>query len=297
MTELKGGRWYTRQDGTTDGPFAAGLVTRYILIGRLEMDDLVSEDKEIWCKVREVSGLIPDAMKGDPDDPMYEERLMAARRWADERFAEDRRANEPEGYIDERRTGDERRDFEYNEIMEHRSLLRSRRQGRSTTSSIISGLFLTAMIGAIAAAGYYAYLNQPEEVVIDCGAPPVAGVNWMNCALQGRDYNSAMLNDAIIRNARMNAANLQSAKLQNADLAYTDMSLAQLQGADLTGADLRGANLTGANMEGALVMNADLSFANLTGTRLVGANFSGVKLNKAIWVDGRTCPDNAVGSC
>ena len=298
MSELKGGRWYTRQEGKTDGPFAAGLVTRYILLGRLEMDDMVSEDKEIWQKVRNVSGLIPDVMKGDPDDPMYEERLMAARRWADERLAEDRRADEPEGYIDERRTNDgDRRDFEFNEVMEHRSLLRNRSNGSSARGSFFSALFLMTIIGGIAATGYYAYLNQPEEVVIDCNAPPVAGVNWMNCALQGRDYSSAMLNNAIIRNARMNAVNLQSAKLQQADIAYTDLSLAQLQNADLTGADLRGANLSGANMQGALVMNADLSFANLTGTRLVGANFSGVKLGKAIWVDGRTCPDNAVGSC
>jgi len=297
MTELTGGRWYTRQEGTTDGPFAAGLVKRYVLLGRLEMDDLVSEDKEIWLKVREVPGLIPDVMKGDQDDPMYEERLMAARRWADERLAEDRRAHEPEDHVDERREGGDRRDFEVSDIMEHRSLLRERERARTVRSSIISALFLTAMVGAIGAAGYYAWLNQPEEVVIDCGAPPAAGVNWMNCALQGRNYDSANLNDAIIRNARLNAVNFQSAQLRNADLAYTDLSLAQMQGADLTGADLRGANLTGANMEGVLANNADLSFANLTGTRLIGANFSGVKLNKAIWVDGSICPDNAVGSC
>lgn len=296
MSDLKGGKWYIKYSGKVEGPFTAGLVSRYILLGRLRMDDEVSEDKQNWLSVKHVPSLIPDILNADMSDPLQKERLMAARRWADERLAADRRSDHTVVQKDERRSS-ERRNDELDEVKLHRSFLAQRTTKAKSQGVLLAGLFLVAIVISIGWSGYYAYQNKPEEVVIDCNAVPGFAVNWTNCILLNKNLRAANLENSVLRNARLTAANLQSANLQGADMAYVDLSQATLIKANLASASLKGANLVNADMQGAKLVNVDLSFANLTGANIRNIDLSGAKLSKAIWVDGSVCGDNAVGRC
>lgn len=96
------------------------------------------------------------------------------------------------------------------------------------------------------------------------------------------DYNRALRGDK----------DLAGAKLEGADLKGVNLCGADLRGAELEEADLQGADLTNANLK-----NADLDEANLKGAKIEGANFRGVELEYTIWVDGRVCSEDSVGSC
>ena len=247
--------------------------------------------------VKDVPSLIPDVLEADEDDPMQQERLLAARRWADERLARDRRDTDAAARANERREARDRRDLELDEVMEHRSILRGRARHKEAKGIFTAELFLAAVVILIAWAGYHAYQNQPEEVIVDCRAAPHFAVNWTNCILLNKNLQSANLESAILLNARLSSANLQTANLKAANMSYIDLSKANLIGADMTGASLKGADLTHADLRGASLVNADLSFANLAGANLRTANLDGVKLNKAIWIDGSTCAAESIGSC
>jgi len=296
MSDLKAGKWYMQRGDKVEGPFAAGLVSRHILLGRLEMNHKVSEDGHNWHFVKDVPSLIPEILKSESDDPMQQERLMAARRWADERLADDRRGADSDARGNERRS-DERRDDEIDDISLHRSLLGKRTSKKTSDSVFTAELFIFAIVILIGWAGYYAYQNKPEEVVVDCSAVPGFAVNWTNCILLSKDLSSANLENALLRNARLTTSNLESANLRGADMAYVDLSRSNLVGADMNSASLKGANLVSANLQGASLVNADLSFANLTDADLRSTNLSGTILNKAIWIDGSVCAEDAVGRC
>lgn len=291
------GGWYTREDGKTCGPFAAGLISRFILLERLSLDDEVSHDKQVWRKIRDVDELVPDVLKGDQDDPFVRERLMAARRWADERYRADRR-NEQESVPDgiSRRAGD-RRDLEVETILKHRSAMRHRISLYRGDNTLTGWLILTAALIGITYIGYYAYQHQAEEVIVDCTMPPTPAANWSNCALQGKVVIDADMRGAILRNANLTGAQFQNVKLDNADLAYSNLSLARIEASSLGQALLIGANLRGAKILNTNMQNADLSFANLTGAVIEGGDWRGVNLHKAIWLDGAICAEGSVGEC
>ena len=297
MSELKTGKWFMQRNGKVEGPFASGLISRHILLGRLQMDDKVSQDGQEWQFVKDVPSLIPDILNADEDDPLQQERLMAARRWADERLATDRRDIDADARADERREARDRRDLELDDVTEHRNILRGRARKGQAQGIFTAELFLTAVVILIGWAGYYAYQNQPKEVVIDCQAVPKFAVNWTNCILLNKDLQSANLENALLLNARLASANLQSANLRNANMSYIELSRANLIGADMSLANLKGANLVSADLRGALLVNADLSFANLTGANLRNANIDGARLSKTIWFDGSTCAAGSIGEC
>ena len=83
--------WYVRRGSEMMGPYPAGMITRYILLGRIQESDEVSCGDNVWHKVTDVQELVPEVMQTSMDDPMSRQRLMAAKRWADERTKGDRR--------------------------------------------------------------------------------------------------------------------------------------------------------------------------------------------------------------
>ena len=78
---------YVRRKTKVKGPFPQGQISQSILLGRVRLDDEVSEDKENWTEIRKRPELIPDVLKGDRSDQYVQERIEAAKRWADERRA------------------------------------------------------------------------------------------------------------------------------------------------------------------------------------------------------------------
>ncbi len=85
-------RWYTRRGGVVRGPFSAENITRYILLGRICLNDELSQDHETWLPANECSSLLPgelSSLSGRDDS----QRLVAARLKADERKGERRCRN------------------------------------------------------------------------------------------------------------------------------------------------------------------------------------------------------------
>lgn len=75
--------WYIRSPLSEGikGPFPSGQISQEMLLGRHKLDDEVSHDKEEWFAIRDVPELVPDIFRENPDDPEFNNRLAAARRW------------------------------------------------------------------------------------------------------------------------------------------------------------------------------------------------------------------------
>jgi len=117
--------WYTRRGKEIRGPFPAGLVTRYILLGRIRQDDELSVDQLSWQKVSDVPELIPEELKLDLSVPENQEKLQIARMREDERESNDRRNKQSSiEALSNRlnRSGNERRKTETDEVKRHREI-------------------------------------------------------------------------------------------------------------------------------------------------------------------------------
>ena len=117
--------WYTRREKEIRGPFPAGLITRYILLGRIREDDQLSVDQLSWQLVNEVSELVPEELKLDLSLPENQEKLRIARLREDEREASDRRSKQSTNDNDsnlKQRSGIERRKSETDDVKRHREI-------------------------------------------------------------------------------------------------------------------------------------------------------------------------------
>ena len=314
--------WYTRRGSEIRGPFPAGQITRFILLGRIRESDELSTDQQNWQPVSEVPVLIPEEMKADLDDAAAYERLMIARMREDERTARDRRGEEettPPGVPrDRRRSDDDRRAWEEAEMLRHREIktaiieaAKHKKQHYFLQGAAVA-LFLALVVGS-------ALYFQPweKEEAADCNAIPQPWVNWSNCFMEGVQLVSIDMRGSRLRNANLTGADLRGSIFTGADLAYANLSVSNLSDADLekatlVGTNLRkaklaGANLGGANMAYAILQNADLSGANLShadlsnadlrGAKIDNADFSGANLSQARWLDGRVCRVDSIGTC
>ena len=91
-------RWYTRRDGVMRGPFSAENISSYLLLGRIRLDDELSQDCVSWSVARHLAKLLPDELASQSCWDDYE-RLVIAHMKADERGNERRRTNH-KGYLD-----------------------------------------------------------------------------------------------------------------------------------------------------------------------------------------------------
>lgn len=284
-------QYYIRKNKKVSGPFPQGQIEQSLLLGRVSLNDEISQDKEEWLPIRRCPQVIPKVLLGDPKNNMARERLAAARRWADERRGERR------DDADAARLGPGRRDVEdygTQEYRYHREIvmhsLRKRRE------KVLGALVLVVLI---LAAGIYAGFNfipdRPDSAA--CDVPAAANVNWAFCDLQGASFERADL-----RNARLNSANLINTRffgsnLANVDLSYANLSQANLVQTNLQAANMKGANLRLADLSQADLSSADLSYANLTGATLVETQLDKARFDHAIWIDGRQCKTGSIGKC
>jgi len=283
--------WYIRNENGVIGPFPAGHVQQSILLGRIALDDDASQDKQDWLPVRRCAELIPDVLKLDRSVENREERIQAAKRWADERRHERREGEDPV------RTSAGRRDEEPPEAMEYRH---QREAGFKATrlrrERNFQGLIIVViLILAGVAAGFL--FPAAEPVAAQCHAPAAAKINWMDCQLVGLQSLNSDLNGAVMANGNFESANLVGSSIDQANLSYVNLSKANLSFVSLKqtrliGADLRYADLSNANFQG-----ADLSYANLTGAIMRNTDLDGALLKNAIWTDGKTCLPGSVGQC
>ncbi len=288
--------WYLRRAGQIEGPYPLGMISRYVLLGRIGHDDELSCDLVHWHPLSALPELIPVVMKGDPEDALARERLAAARRWEDERGTSPRR-REQQPVTAERRRG-ERRSVEHGETGVRHSLPSGRdgrpeadRSVRSQAAVVALGILLVVLAVLL-----FAPRKEPAGI-IDCDRPAVPGVNWSNCFKEGISLPRADLRHARLQNMKLSGADLSGAHLQAAELSYTELSVASLREAHLEGAVLIGTSLRGSDLRGADLRRANLAYADLSGAALQGADLREAVLDNAIWTDGRYCGPGSVGQC
>ena len=288
--------WYVRRGNAVQGPYPAGLITRYILLGRIHESDEISSGDNSWVKVAEMPELVPEVMQSSMDDPVSRQRLMAAKRWADERTKVDRR------HLLKKIGADRRSDDRRVSVVEEA-------QKRGQTEDLIKEIgeqkekdrklvgMIAGSIVIAAAVAMYLLKPKPPDAMIDCNALPVAGVNWSNCHKEGADLGGVNLIGAIMNNMDLGNADLHDTQLVKADLSYSNMSVTNLRNADLREANLVGVNLRQSELANANLKGADLSYADLTGANIRGVLMDGARLGNAIWVDGGECRPDSIGQC
>jgi hypothetical protein len=300
MTEEESDRgkqklWYLRREGKVNGPFPAGSVRRFLLLGRVRPGDDVSFDKKNWRPVLDVPEVVPpEIRKAATDGTLHE--LLADLMREDERTGRERRSRADDIKFREQRKGERREDE--SEVLQRRRKAKTelRELGRQRKKPYLTTLVVTALV--VSAIGYGFYLGSPPAIPEpDCRAAAAPGVNWRNCRLEGvraesMDLSGALLNNAVLRQARFSGSRFSGGDLRYADFTAADLSYADLKGSAMKGASLRKADLTYADLTG-----ADLSFVDLQGARLGGANLGKVRLDNAIWTDGKTCKPGSIGKC
>lgn len=290
--------WYVRRKGEVKGPYPSGLITRHILIGRICDDDEISPDGAQWTPLKDHPELIPDVIKAAASDPAAQQRLEAARRWADERSVDRRGALAGQAAGGRRGEGGDRRAAEEAGVVGYRTSRSSRPAESKHESQQWPALAIIVSLVAITIGGIaHFYKPLPPDRPIDCGSVPEPNANWSNCVLDGVQLPGADLARAKLHSAKLTGANLRAARLTGGNLSYATLSLADLENADLSGATLVGANLRSAKLVRAHLKNADLSYADLAGADLTNADLSGAKLGNAIWADGMICAADSAGGC
>ena len=267
--------WYVKTKGRIRGPFASGLISKHILLGRIHPSDLLSQDKELWRKASSIPEIMPDIIK-NRNDPNYKERLKAARRWADER-----------GEVREVSDSGEEKIYHPRKKVTHLKI---------KTMSTIGFLSLLVSIAVIV---YATFVFTPDDPLasVDCSATGQDGLLFDGCHLQRRNFTGKSLKNTSFRNALLQNSQLKQTGLQNSVMDYANLSHADVSGANLTDASLRAVDFRGAVLQGTNFTRADLSYADFTGAKASKIKLTGAKLANTIWFDGRVCLKESVGRC
>lgn len=289
--------WYTRREGEVRGPYPAGQIGRYILLGRIRDTDEISQDAVLWRPVADHPELLPPEML-DVDSEEGRQRLLLARMREDERRGVERRGSRPDGEVHERRRRSDRRAPESDSMVRHRRVRSQLTEGhgRDVRADPRVVLILAALVLALTVV-FARYTPSAPPGKVQCSAAPGPGVDWNNCHRPGLRAPGSNLLAAHMYSMDLTGADLRGAHLHGADLAYATLSIADLRGADLSDARLTGAGLRNTDLRGARLDKADLSYAVLQGAKLAGVRLRGARLDHAIWVDGTICADGSVGRC
>ena len=282
--------WYIRSQSNKaiTGPFPGGQISREILLGRHKMDDEVSHDKEEWLILRDVPELVPEVFTENKNDPRFNDRLAAARRWADERRG-----------IADIDTPSERRANSSYENDEIKRLHRLANEAKSKTNPLatVAQVAIAFVIIIIVISLAFQYSPDDKKSTTDCTSPAQQGVDWNGCDLSGTQLVKVNLIAANLMSTNLQTSNLYGADLSHANLQYAQLHLSNLKYVNFTKANLKGTSLVGADLSNAILSQSNLSYANLRDAIINAADFSNARLDHAIWVDGRTCRINSIGSC
>lgn len=283
------GRWYVRQGERIQGPFPNQLISRYLILGRMQLDTEVSQDQAHWVAVKEFAALVPDVVL-NAHTPEGHKALMLARIREDERSAHAAEVAASEG--------DDRRVDEDQIIKLHRQLrddVLDRYRGRPEITRRNIAILLT--LAAVLLLALLFYRPSDVETSADCSASPGPGVNWSACNKQGLSLTGLDMSGAIFKSAQLSGADFTRSRLDASDFSYANLSQADMQQASFRNASMVGANLRMSNLRGAQLQGANLAFAELEGARLEGAALDNARFDNAIWINGKQCLPGSLGAC
>ncbi len=105
-----GSQWFARRNGTVRGPFTDERIERYILLGRIRLNDELSRDRVRWRPARDYPELFPRELLQLSSWEDYQ-KLVMARMTVDERVRQRRvkREKNPQPACEERRKLSDRR--------------------------------------------------------------------------------------------------------------------------------------------------------------------------------------------
>ncbi len=277
--------WFIRRkSGPIKGPFPSGQVEQYLLLGRFVISDEVSLDKIEWRKISSIPQLIPEILVAAKHDESAQQKLASKKRWADERRG-----------LNTDKPGVERRNIETKETNRHdgNDTIIKKQKMFMAYIQIIIVLLLVSIVA------YMSFQYMPDNVVSvsNCSADPEPAVNWTHCQKIGLKLKNIDMSGAELSSVSFTGAFFSNVKFSNANLAYTELSLTNLNEIDFTNANLIGAVLRKSNLSYIDFSHSDLQYIDLTGSIIVKTNFSNANLSNAIWVDGRKCAKNSIGSC
>lgn len=287
MFDKQKGRWYIRRGEHIRGPFPNQLISRYLILGRIDLNTEVSQDQEHWVPVKEYRALVPDVVL-NANTKEGAKALMLARIREDERSA---RESELEEHDDRRMDEDKvmklHRQLRDDILKDYKSRLYI--SPRHVALVLLIAVFL--LIGLL--------ISNPAKnnAGADCSADPGPGVNWSSCNKDGQNLAGLDLSGVNFKSSQLNGAILSRSRLDQADLAYASLSRAELSQSSLRGASLVGANLRMANLRSASLQGADLSYAELEGANLEGAVLDNARLDHAVWLNGQQCLPGSLGAC
>lgn len=285
MNEKKrSGHWYYRRAGEEKGPYTVGMMRQYVLLGRLRADDEVSDDRVQWHPLHQEPALIPDILSQDVQSPGVNERLSAARRWADERE-----------HAGASREGESERRGEKQVVSPAQR--RSWFAGKTNKIESYRTLFVVAALFSILAALVYYWTPPARYTAVSCNAEMQAGVDLRYCHLVGEVFQGQDLREASFLSATLIETSFAGSDLRQTDFSYVTAMGGDFAATNLQHARLKGANLKRANFNNANLADADLSYADLLGADLQSVNLTGTNLEFAIWVDGRVCDTGSIGQC
>lgn len=144
-------QWYTRRSGVIRGPFGSDEITRYLILGRIRMNDELSEDRLTWVALNDCADLLPGELQNLSSWDDYQQ-LVIARMKVDERRGERRcqQCTKPSGCTRERRTHADRRGKDNDRLVGLYLFGRPISSGiHATSGKSIRPLLLTMLLAAI----------------------------------------------------------------------------------------------------------------------------------------------------
>ena len=143
--------WYTRRSGVVRGPFSAEEISRNLILGRIRMEDEISQDRDRWQAAEQCGELLPAELQNLDTWDDYQ-KLVIARMQVDERKAERRCRNckNRNKCHPERRNNRDRRSSENDQLVSH-YLFRHTYEGRhnATQSGAVRPLLVALLLVTI----------------------------------------------------------------------------------------------------------------------------------------------------
>jgi len=144
-------QWYTRRGGVVRGPFSEDEIARHLILGRICMDDELSEDRLIWTVASRCTDLLPAEVQNLSSWDDYQQ-LVIARMQAEERRGERRceQCSIHSGFHPERRTFVERRSRDNDRLVSQYLFGRPGSSGaRTAQHSRLRPLLLTLLLASL----------------------------------------------------------------------------------------------------------------------------------------------------
>ena len=297
----KQGLWYIKKQEKVTGPFPVKLIGSYLILGRIDIDTLVSTDKDKWIPIGRLPSLIPDEVKhlssAHGKDHLHQAKLREDERRGDSRRnLEDR--PEPDQENDNRRQSNDRRQNDEKISEAYLKLKADISENRNKAKKLkVYGVSVLIVVLVALLTGFL--LTDPMIITTktDCLAAAAPGVDWRSCNKNSVDLISKNLQQSNLHSANLTGALLVRSNLTEADLSYANFENANLSQANLQNALLTGANLNNANLTGTGLSGADLSYADLRNAKLSNVRVLNTRFDNAIWIDGSRCARPSIDQC